>query len=144
MKLTETEALSRLTSRDHGVLATVHPDRGVDAIPVVYAVTDDFVGVPIDRVKPKSSLRLQRQVNLEGDPRASLLIEHWDRDDWSKLWWVRAELGYEGSGESERAATLAAQLGEAFAHYRDQPFADMLVLRIAAISGWSASQPEPE
>jgi len=139
MKLTEGEALSRLASYDHGVLATVHADRGVDAIPVVYTVTGDFVGVPVDRVKPKSSSRLQREVNLEADPRASLLIEHWDRNDWSKLWWVRAELHYEGAEASERSAALAARLAGVFDQYRDKPFAGMLVLRIAAVSGWSAN-----
>lgn len=141
MKLTESEALSRLATHDHGVLSTVHADRGVDAIPVVYAVADGFVGVPVDRVKPKSSLTLQRELNLEADPRASLLIEHWDRDDWSKLWWVRAELHYQGAAGSDRAAVLAARLAEGFAQYRDQPFADILVLRIATVSGWSASAP---
>jgi len=140
MRLTETEALRRLASHDHGTLATVHPDRGVDAVPVVYAVTNGFVGVPIDRVKPKSSFRLQREQNLEADPRAALLIERWDRDDWSKLWWVRAELRHEVSPASDLIASLAAQLSEAFMHYQDQPFAGMLVLRIEAVSGWSASR----
>lgn len=138
MNLTETEALSRLTAQDHGVLSTVHDERGVDAVPVAYAVAGGFIGVPIDRVKPKTSLRLQRQVNLEADPRASLLIEHWDRDDWSKLWWVRAELRYDGDADSDRAEALAARLAEAFVQYRDKPFAGMLVLRIAAVSGWAA------
>lgn len=121
------------------MLSTLHADRGIDAVPIVYAVIGDLVGVPIDRVKPKSSLRLQRQANLEADPRATLLIEQWDRDDWSKLWWVRAELRYIGTQPNEQSAALAAQLTQAFTQYRDQPFAGMLMLRIAAISGWSAS-----
>ena len=59
----------------------------------MFAVSDDgHVGVPIDRVKPKSSSRLQREDNLEADPRGSLLVEHWETQDWSRLWWVRAQL----------------------------------------------------
>ena len=46
----------------------------------------------IDKVKPKKSSRLQREDNLEADPRGALLVEHWDADDWSRLWWVRADL----------------------------------------------------
>jgi hypothetical protein len=93
MRLADHEARARLESHDHGILCTVHAERGVDAVPVAYAVDDDgYVGVPIDRVKPKASLRLQRERNLEADPRATLLVEHWDRSDWSRLWWVRAEL----------------------------------------------------
>ena len=33
------ECWTRLTESTHGVLATLHPERGVDAVPVVFAVT---------------------------------------------------------------------------------------------------------
>ena len=147
MRLTDSEARGRLIAHDHGVLCTVHADRGVDAVPVVYAANEDgFVGVPVDRVKPKTSPRLQRGRNLEADPRAALLIEHWDRQDWAQLWWVRAELrwlGEEGDGgaraeASGRAAGLAARLASRFPQYRDQPFSSILVLRVVAVTGWSA------
>ena len=82
----------------------MHAERGVDAVPVVYAVDDDgYVGVPVDRVKPKASSRLQRERNLEADPRGTLLVEHWDRDDWSQLWWVRAELRFQGDAAGRAA-----------------------------------------
>jgi PPOX class probable F420-dependent enzyme len=135
MRLDEDEARARLAAHDHGILCTLHPERGVDAVPVVYAVDDDGnVGVPVDRVKPKASSRLQRERNLEADPRATLLVEHWDRDDWSQLWWVRAELRFEG----DAAPALAARLAERFEQYRDQPFDRVLMLRVAGITGWSA------
>ena len=106
-------ARPRLAAHDHGILCTVHAERGVDAVPVVYVVDDDgYVGVPVDRVKPKASSRLQRERNLETDPRATLLVEHWDRDDWSQLWWVRAELRWQGDAAG-RAAALAARLARA-------------------------------
>ena len=98
MRLAEHEARARLVAHDHGTLCTVHAERGVDAVPVAYVVDEEgFVGVPVDRVKPKASMRLQRERNLEADPRATLLVEHWDRDDWSRLWWVRAELRWQGA-----------------------------------------------
>jgi PPOX class probable F420-dependent enzyme len=134
MKLAEDEARARLEAQDHGVLCTVHAERGVDAVPVVYAMEDDCIGVPIDRVKQKSSSRLQRERNLEADPRATLLVDHWDRDDWSQLWWVRAELRF-ASGSEE---ALAARLAERFPQYRDQPFDRVLVLRLVGVTGWQA------
>lgn len=140
MRLPADEALARLTAHDHGVLSTVHAERGVDAVPVVYTVGDDrTVGIPIDRVKPKSSTRLQRLRNLEADPRAALLIEHWDRDDWSQLWWVRAELLWDGDVDASRAEPSAARLARRFEQYRDRPFAAIVVLRIVDVTGWSAS-----
>jgi hypothetical protein len=134
MRLDDDEARARLAAHDHGILCTLHPERGVDAIPVVYALDEGVVGVPIDRVKPKASSRLQRERNLETDPRATLLVEHWDRDDWSQLWWVRAELRFEGGDET----ALAARLAERFPQYGDQPFDRVLLLRIVGITGWSA------
>ena len=91
--------------------------------------------MPIDRVKPKASSRLQRERNLEADPRATLLVEHWDRDDWSRLWWVRAELRWQGDADAVRAADLGAGLAERYPQYRDQPFARVLVLRIVGVTG---------
>ena len=140
MRLTATEARARLAAHDHGVLCTVHAERGVDAVPVVYVVDEDgCVGVPVDRVKPKSSSRLQRERNLEADPRAALLVEHWDRGDWSRLWWVRAELRWQGDAPAARAADLAARLARAYPQYRDQPFTRVLVLRVVGVIGWAAA-----
>lgn len=140
MKLAAHDARARLAAHDHGILCTVHAGRGVDAVPVVYAVDEDgYVGVPVDRVKPKASARLQRERNLETDPRAMLLVEHWDRDDWSRLWWARAELHWQGDAVADRAAALAARLAERYPQYRDQPFARVLVLRIVGVAGWAAS-----
>lgn len=108
-------------------------------MPVLYTVDQGgAVGVPIDHVKPKTSPRLQRTRNLEADPRAALLVEHWDRDDWSQLWWVRGELRWMGDDPDGRAGALAARLAEAFPQYREKPFSTVLVFRIVAITGWAA------
>jgi hypothetical protein len=139
MRLAEDEARSRLAAHDHGILGTVHAERGVDAVPVAYVVDEDgYVGVPIDRVKPKASSRLQRERNLETDPRATLLVEHWDPGDWSRLWWVRAELRWQGDA-ADRAAALAPRLADRYPQYRDQPFIRVLVLRIVGVTGWAAA-----
>src|SRR6478609_1352053 len=81
MRLTTDDATARLVAHDHGILCTVHAARGVDAVPCVFAVDDEgHVGIPVDRVKPKSSQRLQRDRNLEYDSRSMLLVEKWYRE----------------------------------------------------------------
>ena len=141
MRLAEDEALTRLAAHDHGVLCTVHAVRGVDAVPVVYAVDPDgYVGVPVDRVKPKASTRLQRARNLEADPRATLLVEHWDADDWSRLWWVRADLEHVPDPPASLTDDLAARLARTVPQYADQPFHRVLVCRVVAVTGWSANE----
>jgi Pyridoxamine 5'-phosphate oxidase len=140
MRLTDADARARLAAHDHGILCTVHAERGVDAVPVAFVVDDDgYVGVPVDLVKPKASLRLQRERNLEADPRATLLVEHWDGDDWSLLWWVRAELRWQGDADAAREAELADGLSERYPQYQGQPFARVLVLRIVSVTGWAAA-----
>lgn len=139
VRLSESEAMARLASGDHGVLCTLHPARGVDAVPVVYVMDRGWVGVPVDLVKPKGSTRLQREHNLRADPRATLLIEHWDRADWARLWWVRAELRWQDDADAGCADGLAARLAGSFVQYRDRPFERILVFRVLAAVGWSGS-----
>ena len=105
MKLSADEARERAAGADHGVLATLHPTRGVDTVPAVFVIDGDLVAIPIDRVKPKASTSLQRSRNLDADPRASLLCEHWDAVDWSRLWWVRISLR-----RSDESAETVARL----------------------------------
>jgi len=140
VRLTETDARARLATHEHGIFCTLHPDRGPDPVPVVYALDDDgYVGIPVDQVKPKSSSRLQRERNLEADPRAALLVEHWNPDDWSGLWWARAELRWHPDAAA-RAADLATRLAQTYAQYRNKPFTRVLVLRIIRVTGWTAAQ----
>jgi hypothetical protein len=106
---------------------------------VVYAVTDgDVVGIPIDRVKRKSSPRLQRERNLEADPRAALLVEQWDPADWDRLWWVRTYLRHLPDPPTEVTDDLVRRLRDAAPQYADAPFHDVLVLRVESMTGWSA------
>ena len=140
MRLAPTEARSRLAGHDHGVLCTLHAERGVDAVPVVYAADDrGFVGVPVDRVKPKAPGRLQRERNLQADPRATLLVERWDREDWASLWWVRAALRWEPEPDATLLGSLTDALAHRFTQYRDRPFSRLLVLRVVAVTGWAAT-----
>ena len=139
MNVAQDEAIARLAAHDHGVLCTLHAERGADAVPAVYAVDQGgYLGIAIDLVKPKTSSRLQRERNLAADPRATLLVEHWDRDDWSQLWWVRAELRWQRD-LAEKESALAVRLAERFAQYRDQPFVRVLAFQIVGVTGWAGS-----
>jgi len=138
MQLSETEARRRATGSDHGVLSTLHPERGVDAVPVCFVIDGDLVAVGVDRIKPKASTDLQRTRNLEADPRGSLLCEHWNRADWSRLWWVRLSV-LRSAEESATVARLAALLRAKYPQYAAAEFDAVLTFRIVAVSGWSAS-----
>jgi PPOX class probable F420-dependent enzyme len=135
VELDEAECWHRLGAARHGVLGTVHPDRGVDAVPVVFVVHGRRLLLPVDTVKPKRSGRLQRLRNLAADPRAVLLVDRYD-DDWSRLWWVRVH----GRALSvDPTPDQVAALGDAFAAYRAPgALAGLIVLTPAALRGWAA------
>jgi PPOX class probable F420-dependent enzyme len=135
MRLDPDACWQRIGRSGHGVLGTVHAERGVDAVPVVFVIRDERVVIPIDIVKSKSDARLQRLVNLSADDRCLLLVDHYD-DDWSQLWWVRAH----GRGvESAPAAETLAALADAFPAYRAPgSVTSTIVVAIDAVTGWSA------
>ena len=140
MRLNDDIARGRLVERTHGVLCTLDPGRGPAPEPVVFTLSPDadHVGIPIDRVKAKRSSRLRREDNLAADARAALLIEHWDAQDWSRLWWVRAHLEHLRTPSDALMHALADQLALRIPQYVDKPFHRVLVFRILAVTGWSA------
>lgn len=73
-------------------LATVTPAGSPHLVPVVFAVDPDGRGVVYTAVdaKPKTTRQLRRLANIDANPRVSLLVDHY-ADDWTRLWWVRAD-----------------------------------------------------
>ena len=138
MRLDRSRCEDLLAGAERGVLATLHARRGVDAVPVCFAVADRTLVVPIDQVKPKVSTGLQRVRNLAADPRAALLCDHWDALDWSRLWWVRASLTRRDDATDGERSTLASLLRRKYPPYQGAVFADLIVFRVEEMAGWSA------
>ena len=132
-----TDARTRLERADHGVLSTLHPTRGIDSVPVCFVVAGDVIGIPIDTVKPKRSTRLGRLRNLEADPRATLLVEHWDADDWTALWWVRVSVLLT-QVDASQLAELTALLLAKYAQYENGGIESVVPLRLVALTSWDA------
>ncbi|MBK8867559.1 MAG: hypothetical protein KBF43_10725 [Dermatophilaceae bacterium] len=68
-----------------------------------------------------------------------MLVDHWDPTDWTRLWWVRAQLRWEGSESSPHEDVLAHLLAARHPQYRDGPSDRVLVFRVEALTGWSGS-----
>jgi PPOX class probable F420-dependent enzyme len=105
--MNEEEARARFAAARVARLATVRPDGAPHLIPVVFALEGDTAWLVVDE-KPKRHRRLQRLANIRAEPRVSLLVDEYD-EDWTNLWWVRADgiarIVDEGI-EFERAARL--------------------------------------
>ena len=131
--------MRRVAAADHGVLATLNPTHGADLVPACFALDDDRLAIPIDSVKPKGSTALGRVRNLERDPRATLLVEHWDPVDWSRLWWVRVLL-LRTEEPADRVAALERALRDRYAQYAGARFVEVLTFRIENVGGWQAAR----
>ena len=87
------DARARFARSPVARLATIAPDGLPHLVPVVFALDDgaggDVVYTAVD-AKPKTTRRLRRLANIEKHPRVSLLVDHY-ADDWTRLWWVRAD-----------------------------------------------------
>ena len=70
-------------------LATVDDTGAPHLVPMVFALAGDVIHSAVD-AKPKRHRALRRLANIAHEPRVSVLADHYD-DDWSLLWWVRAD-----------------------------------------------------
>lgn len=87
--MADSDAAARFAAAPAAVLATIGADGAPHLVPVVFAVHGDVVYTAVD-AKRKSTRRLRRLANIEADPRVTLLVDHYT-DDWTQLWWVRAD-----------------------------------------------------
>ncbi|GMQ85697.1 MAG: hypothetical protein BMS9Abin07_1265 [Acidimicrobiia bacterium] len=138
MRLGEAEAWERVEAARHAVLGTVHSDRGVDLVPVVFAIDEaHLLFIPVDTVKAKVSTRLQRIDNLRNDPRCTVLVEAYD-DDWSRLWWVRIN-GHGAEASAADTERFVPLLADRYPQYRDSAsVVGGVVVRTVNVAGWSA------
>jgi PPOX class probable F420-dependent enzyme len=137
MKLSPEEARRRFASGRRAILASVRPDGSPHLVPLVFALVDDVVYSAVDH-KPKRSTALQRLANLRHEPRCSLLVDRYD-DDWTQLWWARADGRAEVREAADVRAPSSAALVERYAAYRDRvPQGPFLRIEVTRWSGWAA------
>ena len=79
-------------------------------VPIVFAVSHDVIYTAVD-AKRKSTHRLRRMANIEANPTVSLIVDHYD-EDWSQLWWVRADGTAEIHYSGEEMATALFRAAE--------------------------------
>jgi PPOX class probable F420-dependent enzyme len=119
-------------------LGTVRPDGTPHLVPVTFAVDDDVIYTAVD-AKPNRTTRLQRLENLAAHPRCTLLVDHYD-DDWSRLWWVRADGDAAVVDSPDPAHPAFALLAARYPAYADTlPHGPLIVISVTRWVGWSAA-----
>jgi PPOX class probable F420-dependent enzyme len=139
-RLTGAQARERFAAARVARLATADATGRPHLVPMVFVVVGDTIYSAVD-AKPKRSTALRRLANVAENPRVAVLVDHYD-EDWTALWWVRAD----GVGrvlqvaESAEARDAVGQLVDRYSQYRNQPpGGPVLAVDVDRWSGWSAS-----
>ncbi len=134
------DARRRFASARVARLATVGADGQPHLVPVVFAVPEDAPDTVLMAVdgKPKRHRDLKRLRNIADHPAVTLLTDHYD-DDWSTLWWVRAD----GTGMVTDSPVVLDRARDALAarypqHREDPPEGPAIVVTVTRWSGWAA------
>src|SRR5258705_11571467 len=93
------DAIEQILDRWRVAALATAGDRGPHAVPIVFARAGGALWSPIDG-KPKRGGELARVRHIRRDPRISLLFSYYE-DDWTRLWWLRAD----GEAEIRSART---------------------------------------
>jgi PPOX class probable F420-dependent enzyme len=117
-------------------LATAGADGRPHIVPIVFALDGDRIYSAVDQ-KPKRTTALRRLKNLAANPRASVLVDHYE-DDWDRLWWVRADgrgrvLDRQTSDEARQAIELLSRR-----YSQQQTIGAVLAIDVERWVGWSA------
>ena len=118
-------------------LATVGADGSPHLVPVVFAVDGDTVVIAIDH-KPKARRDVRRLANIRANPAVSLLVDHY-ADDWSTLWWVRADGVAHVVDDPAGMAGPIDLLVAKYPQYQEiRPAGPVIVVRVSRWREWSA------
>jgi PPOX class probable F420-dependent enzyme len=133
--VTPEQARERFSAARVARLATADAAGRPHLVPIVFAVNGDRVYSVVD-AKPKRTGALRRLANVRENPAVALLVDHYD-EDWSALWWVRAEgtarVLERDQAEARQAVALLAQR-----YPQQQARGAVLAVDVARWSGWSA------
>ena len=138
--MTPDDARRRFAAVRVARLATADAAGVPHLVPFVFAVDGDRVYSTVD-AKPKRTTALRRLENVRQNPRVALLADHYDDEDWTALWWVRAEgrARVLDAADAEAQAAIAL-LSERYAQYRTTPpRGPVLAVDVERWSAWSAA-----
>jgi PPOX class probable F420-dependent enzyme len=139
MRIPAAQARERFLAAAVARLATADASGVPHLVPVTFACVagdTDLLVFAVDH-KPKTSTRLRRLDNIAANPAVCFLVDEYD-DDWTRLWWVRADARAEVLDGALRDAALAELTGR-YRQYRDHvPAGPVVGARVVRWSGWSA------
>ena len=119
-------------------LATTSASGEPHIVPFTFAVDGDLIYSAVD-AKPKSTTNLRRLRNIAANPNVTALVDHYE-DDWSKLWWVRADgLARVIEDADGMARPLRLLAGRYPQYVASPPGGPVILIQVHRWTGWSAT-----
>jgi PPOX class probable F420-dependent enzyme len=119
-------------------LATASPDGVPHLVPVTFVLAGDTVYTAVDG-KPKATAGLRRLDNIRRNPAVALLADHY-AEDWSALWWARADGQASVIGDPALMAGPARLLADRYPQYAAVPLpGPVIAIHVSRWSGWAAA-----
>jgi PPOX class probable F420-dependent enzyme len=137
--VTTGEARRRFAASRVARLATADLSRQPHLVPIVFVVEHDRIYSAVDH-KPKRTTRLRRLANVTRNPAVAVLADHYD-EDWTTLWWVRADGAARVLDDADPEAHRAiALLRERYSAYAERPpTGPVMAVDVRRWSGWTAA-----
>ncbi|MGY4645049.1 TIGR03668 family PPOX class F420-dependent oxidoreductase [Cellulomonas sp. URHB0016] len=133
------ECRARFAASRRAVLGTAGSDQVPHLVPVTFALLDDGVVVHAVDHKPKRTTALRRLRNIAENPQVTFLVDGYD-DDWTALWWVRADADAVVVTDGPRHASAVAALVGRYPQYdRTEPTGAIVWATVRRWSGWNVS-----
>lgn len=142
VRLTDDQCRAYFSEARVARLATIAEDGSPRVVPVTFALApsaaDGEVIVSAVDHKPKSTTDLARLRRIADEPRVSFLADAYS-EDWSELWWVRADAHAEVLTAGPLWSAAVAQLQDKYGQYRQRPPAHAIIRAVVRHwSGWAA------
>jgi PPOX class probable F420-dependent enzyme len=135
--VTAAQARARFAGARVARLATADAAGRPHLVPIAFAVAGDTIYSAVD-AKPKRTRALRRLANVRENPAVALLVDHWDEEDWARLWWVRADgVGRVLARDEPEAGRAVELLRERYPRQREA--GEVLAVEVGRWSGWAAS-----
>ncbi len=105
----------------------------------MFAIAGGTIYSAVD-AKPKHGTELRRFANVAANPRVALLVDEY-AEDWTALWWVRADGDARVlAAETAEGTDAVTRLADRYPQYRDQPpSGPVLAVDVDRWSSWSAA-----
>ena|ERR1700733_6638736 len=139
MRLDPAAARARFGASPVARLATADRHGEPHLVPCTFVIDEaGRIASGVDN-KPKNSMELRRLRNIRENPRVSLLADEY-ADDWTRLWWARADgnavIEHGGPEHDAHWRQLTARYPQYDGQALDGP---VILVTVASWSGWAFS-----